>query len=53
MTRQHAHALVMHVRDYRETSAMVRFFTRADGQLTGVVKGHRRPRSRQVPLAAS
>ncbi len=52
MARQYPHALVMHVRDYRETSAMVRFFTREDGQLTGVVKGHRRARSRQTPLAA-
>ena len=36
-------ALVVHVRPYRETSAMVQFFTRQEGRFVGVMKGlHRR-----------
>ena len=36
-------ALVVHLRPYRESSAMVQFFTRQEGRLVGVMKGlHRR-----------
>lgn len=38
-------ALVLNVRDYRETSAMVQFFTREEGRLTGVMRGLRRGRN--------
>lgn len=37
-----ASALVLHVRPYRESSALVQFFTRPHGRLTGVYKGIRR-----------
>ena len=35
-------AIVLHVRAYRETSAIVQFFTLEEGRLTGVVRGMRR-----------
>lgn len=38
-------ALVMHVRDYRESSAIVQFFTQEQGRLAGVMKGMRRGRN--------
>ena len=37
--------LVMHVRDYRESSAIVQFFTEQQGRLAGVMKGMRRGRN--------
>ncbi len=44
MRRGDLQALVLHVRDYRESSAMVQFFTREEGRLTGVMRGMRRAR---------
>jgi len=41
-------ALVVHVRPYRETSAMVQFFTREHGRLVGVMKGLHRGRRQQL-----
>jgi len=41
-------ALVVHVRPYRESSAMVQFFTREQGRLTGVMKGLHRGRRQQL-----
>ena len=38
-------AVVIHARPYRETSAMVQFFTQTEGRLVGVVKGQRRGRN--------
>ena len=38
-------ALVVHARAYRETSAMVQFFTQDQGRLVGVMKGLRRGRN--------
>ena len=38
-------ALVMHVRPYRETSAMVQFFSREQGRIVGVMKGVKRGRN--------
>lgn len=38
-------ALVMHIRPYRETSAMVQFFSREQGRIVGVMKGVRRGRN--------
>lgn len=38
-------ALVVHTRAYRETSAMVQFFTQEQGRFVGVVKGLRRGRN--------
>ena len=38
-------ALVVHTRAYRETSAMVQFFTQEQGRVVGVVKGLRRGRN--------
>ena len=35
-------ALVLHVRPYRESSAIVQFFTREQGRIAGVVRGLRR-----------
>ena len=34
-------ALILHVRPYRETSAIVQMFTRGQGRLAGVLRGHR------------
>lgn len=44
MRYQDLHALVVHLRPYRETSAMVQFFTREQGRLVGVMKGLHRGR---------
>lgn len=42
-------ALVVHLRPYRETSALVQFFTREQGRLFGVMKGlHRGRRQKNV-----
>lgn len=34
-------ALILHVRPYRETSAIVQMFTQGQGRLTGVLRGYR------------
>ncbi len=42
-------ALVIHVRPYRESSALVQFFTRQEGRFTAVMRGvHRRRRGAEV-----
>ena len=41
-------ALVLHVRDYRESSALVNFFTREQGRISCVYKGMRRGRRSTV-----
>jgi DNA repair protein RecO (recombination protein O) len=38
-------ALVVHVRPYRESSAMVQFFTRSEGRFVGVMRGVQRRRN--------
>ncbi len=49
MRAQDLHALVVHLRPYRETSALVQFFTRDQGRLVGVMKGlHRGRRTASV-----
>ena len=34
-------ALILHVRPYRETSAIVQMFTQGQGRIAGVLRGHR------------
>ena len=47
---QQQSALVLHVRPYRETSAIVQFMTKDQGRITGVARGVRATRKRINPM---
>ena len=47
---QQQSALVLHVRPYRETSAIVQFMTKDQGRITGVARGVRGARKRINPM---
>jgi len=47
---QQQSALVLHVRPYRETSAIVQFMTKDQGRITGVARGVRGTRKRINPM---
>ena len=41
-------ALILHVRPYRETSAIVQLFTQGQGRLAGVLRGYRSKKQGQL-----
>jgi DNA repair protein RecO (recombination protein O) len=49
-TAQMQPALVLHVRPYRETSAIVQMLTQGQGRLAGVLRGYRSKKQGQVSV---
>ena len=48
MTIRQDEAIILRTRDYRESDRLITFFSRSQGQLTGIAKGARRSKKRFV-----
>ena len=48
MTIRQDEAVILRTRDYRESDRLITFFSRSQGQLTGIAKGARRSKKRFV-----